>query len=187
MPFAANLEAYRAVLAKVDAFAAATASRRGGDMRCRSGCDGCCHMELEVSPIEAAFVRLAVEALAPAARARMAARAVDGRRHRCAMLEEDGRCGIYASRPTVCRTQGLPLRYPSDFVPIETVAGKSGEDDVVWCSLNFTEGPPEGADVLDAERVDTLVGLANQGYCEPHDLDPLSRIPLRSLAKARER
>jgi Fe-S-cluster containining protein len=32
----------------------------------------------------------------------------------CAFLDESGACRIYADRPYVCRTQGLPLRWMED-------------------------------------------------------------------------
>lgn len=172
---------YRAVLARVDAFAAEVAARRAADVKCRAGCDGCCKVELSVSPVEAESVRRHLRVLPADVRARVTERARHGLRHRCVMLEGDGTCAIYAARPLVCRTQGLPLRYPRGFVPADTVAARAGDDDVVWCPLNFTEGAPEGRDVLDAERVDLMLGLVNQRYCDAHGIDPLSRVALAEI------
>lgn len=48
----------------------------------------------------------------------------------CAFLGPDGGCRVYAARPYVCRTQGLPLRWAE--------AGVEHRD---ICPLN-DEGPP---------------------------------------------
>jgi uncharacterized protein len=176
------LSQYEAILAKVGAFAREVAARRSADLRCRAGCDGCCHVELTVCPLEAEALRRHLAALPAEARARVRRRAVAAPDGRCIMLDDGGTCAVYEARPMVCRTQGLPLRYPPDFVPEEALAGRLGEDGVTWCHLNFTAAAPEPRDVLDAERVDLLLGLANQAHCEAHAQDPLSRIALRALA-----
>jgi uncharacterized protein len=173
---------YRAILAKVDAFAAAVTERRAGDLACRPGCDACCRVELSVCHLEADAIRRHLKGLPPAVRERLRERAGSTQGRRCVMLETEGTCAIYDARPTVCRTQGLPLRYPKGFVPEEALAGRLGEDGVTWCMLNFTVDAPEPRDVLDAERVDLLVGLANQEHCAAHGTDPLGRVALRVLA-----
>ncbi|MCU0672558.1 MAG: YkgJ family cysteine cluster protein [Myxococcota bacterium] len=106
---------------------------------------------------------------------------------RCVMLGDDGRCAVYAARPLVCRSQGLPLAYPNDVVPIEAVRARAGDKALVWCPLNFTTRPPTGPDLLDAGRLDEALALLNRAYVG--DGDPLVRIDLRDLvaAAARER
>lgn len=86
-------------------------------LQCRRGCNDCCVDDLAVSIAEAArIVHENGELLATAA---------PGPAGGCAMLDRDGACRIYASRPYVCRTQGLPLRWietdggPMDAMPVE--------------------------------------------------------------------
>jgi hypothetical protein len=182
-------EEYRALVAKVEGFTAAAFERRKADMACRSGCDGCCHAWLTVSPVEADVVREAVSLLGPEARAELAAR---GRREqareeagqapRCAMLAADGRCDIYAARPLVCRTQGHALRYPSGFVPVEAVRLRGASGEVTHCPLNFAGRPPEPADVLDAERVDQILALVNHRHALARGIDAGRRTALSTLA-----
>jgi Fe-S-cluster containining protein len=182
-------EEYRALVAKVEGFTAAAFERRRADMACKSGCDGCCHVWLTVSAVEADVVREGIAALSTAARAELAAR---GRREldreeageapRCAMLADDGRCDIYAARPLVCRTQGHALRYPSGFVPVEAVRIRAASGEVTHCPLNFTGRPPEPADVLDAERVDQILALVNHRYALARGVAAEQRAALSRLA-----
>lgn len=72
-------------------------------LQCRRGCAGCCIDDLSVFEVEAEHIR------------RHHADLLDhGTPHpegACAFLDEEGACRIYAHRPYVCRTQGLPLRW----------------------------------------------------------------------------
>jgi Fe-S-cluster containining protein len=186
-------EEYRALVAKVEGFVAAVAVRRASDLACKRGCDGCCHAWLSVSAVEAASVRLGLAGLPAEARARIRER---GERElareqeaseatpappRCALLEDDGSCAIYAVRPLVCRTQGHALRYPPDFVPDAAVRLRTKAGDVTWCPLNYTEAPPRSEDVLDAERVDQILALVGQRQAESTQA-ALERTRLSQLA-----
>ena len=98
---------YRALVAKVDVFTEAVANRRADDLRCSAGCSACCHAWLTVSAVEADELRAALAALPVAERAAIRARgerelareAADDDEPRCALLDDDGRCGSYAARP----------------------------------------------------------------------------------------
>ncbi|MBN4049432.1 YkgJ family cysteine cluster protein [bacterium AH-315-N03] len=148
---------YLGLRAKVDAFAAEVAAR--SDLTCQSGCSGCCQVQLEVCDVEANALRQAIQALPPERREALAERDSSSA---CALLDADGRCEVYEARPLVCRTQGLPLRYPANTVPVDAVMGRAGDADVTWCPLNFTLRKPKSADVLDAERVDVMLALVNR-------------------------
>jgi hypothetical protein len=179
-----DLEEYFGVVRRVDAFAAAVARRRATDMQCGPGCDDCCRARLTVSPVEARAISAHLLELPKEVQVRLLERAqADGdatahREDRCVMLEEDGRCAVYAARPLVCRTQGLPLRYPSGVIPLEAVMAKAAEADITWCPLNFPTAAPEAGDVLDAERVDAMLALVNRRWCEAEGRDPLERVDL---------
>jgi len=171
-----------AVVQKVDAFVQAVHSRRAADMQCRPGCSACCQVQLTVCDVEAELLREGLAALDLEARARLGARlaALDPSAA-CVLLEEDGRCSVYGSRPLVCRTQGLPLRYPEGVVPREALFARSagGEGELTWCPLNFIARPPAAEDVIDAARVDTLLALSNRGVSE----SPMRRTAIAVLAR----
>lgn len=71
--------------------------------QCKRGCASCCVDELTVFEVEAEPIRRGFAALL----AEGSPHALGG----CAFLDEAGGCRVYASRPYVCRTQGLPLRW----------------------------------------------------------------------------
>jgi uncharacterized protein len=72
-------------------------------LQCRQGCTSCCADDLTVFEVEAAHIRRHHEALL--------ATGTPHPQGACAFLDEQGSCRIYAERPYVCRTQGLPLRW----------------------------------------------------------------------------
>jgi len=66
---------------------------------------------------------------------------------RCAFLGRAGECTIYAARPLICRTHGLPLAYR---VYEYDMHGREIEPDVpeyteLWCDLNFRALSDEAA------------------------------------------
>jgi Fe-S-cluster containining protein len=195
---------YLALVMKVESFVAQVGARRAADLACKRGCDACCHAWLSVSEVEAEQVQAGLAALSPEQRARVRARGERELSHeqqlahaeasaehalesgelpspRCAMLEDDGSCAIYAFRPLVCRTQGHALRYPSDFIPTEAVLLRTKSGDVTWCPLNYTATPPRSDDVLDAERVDQILALIARRHA-PSDEAALTRAGLSELA-----
>jgi Fe-S-cluster containining protein len=125
---------YRQLTDKVDAFFARVAARHPDDLRCAAGCDLCCRTRLTVTAVEADAIAAHVRALPPAERgelAGLAARPHDPAAPRCAALDDAGRCRIYAARPIVCRSHGVPVRIG---------------DTIDACRLNFTARGPTAAD-----------------------------------------
>jgi Fe-S-cluster containining protein len=72
-------------------------------LNCRQGCSNCCVDEITVWNVEAENIRQAHAALLTDENANT--------NPGCAFLDQNGACRIYDSRPYVCRTQGLPLRW----------------------------------------------------------------------------
>lgn len=185
-------EEYQALLQKVDAFCAEANVHAGKALTCKRGCDGCCHVWLTVSPVEARAIREHLAGLDSDTRARIAER---GRREqaresrgevqsRCAMLEDDGSCAIYEARPVICRTQGFPLRYPKGTVPESAVRwlDHTAGTEIVACPLNYTQRLPQAAETLDADTVNILLAVVNQRDADRTRGDPGVRSPLSELA-----
>ena len=113
---------------------------------CRAGCSGCCHHHLSVFKVEADAIAEAVTALPEEMRQRVTQQArqiTDDEAAACPLLVDD-RCAIYAARPEICRTQGLPL----------LLEAEDGAPEVDFCPLNFT-----AADAFDDLSKDKLVPL----------------------------
>ena len=75
-------------------------------LQCRRGCHSCCVDGLTIFDVEAERVR--------GHHAELLRSGVPHAEGSCAFLDEEGACRIYADRPYVCRTQGLPLRWIED-------------------------------------------------------------------------
>ena len=87
----------------IDRRARDVAEQNRGRLQCRRGCCSCCVDDLSVFEVEASRIARAHGALLR-----------EGDPHppgACAFLDSEGACRIYADRPYVCRTQGLPLRW----------------------------------------------------------------------------
>ena len=98
---AAALEKLLQLHAEVDGDAENLARRHGSRLQCRKGCSPCCLDHLTVFAVEAERIRQEQGTLLRTGSAHPVGA--------CAFLDETGACRIYASRPYVCRTQGLPL------------------------------------------------------------------------------
>lgn len=87
----------------IDRHARDVAEQNRDRLQCRRGCSSCCVDDLTVFEVEALRIIRANPALLQ-----------QGSPHppgACAFLSAEGACRIYADRPYVCRTQGLPLRW----------------------------------------------------------------------------
>ena len=138
---------YRALLTQLDAFGARIRARYGEQMRCRRGCADCCQ-HLSLSAVEGAFIRQALYALPRHEQEEVRRHAAHSGEDVCPLLREDV-CLLYAVRPVICRTHGLPLLYQTEDGP-----------QVSCCPHNLaafsTESLP-GTDVLNMEVVNTTL------------------------------
>lgn len=147
----------RALREKVDHHAQRVTLEQAAHFACRRGCDGCCQTERTVSDVEFHAVRDAVDALPEDVRATLTTDV-----EHCPLLVE-GACAIYADRPLICRSHGLPLVM-------------EGQLDV--CPLNFTDAPLEALpldQVLNVDSVTAVLVAVNALYCKEEDGDPERR------------
>lgn len=169
------LARYAALVAKVDAFVERVESRYRDEMPCAAGCDRCCHVRLTITPVEAAAIDAWASALAPDVRRALADAARRGAPDddRCAALDDSGRCRIYAARPLVCRSHGVPIRQRDHrHLPV-----------IHSCELTFrTRSPAEVTSdcVLDQELVSTTLGLIDRAFAAESGADT-RRVALREV------
>ena len=121
---------------EVDRRAAALAERHRKRMVCARGCSGCCVDGLTVFEVEADRIRAGAADLLATGTAHPPGA--------CAFLGSEGECRVYAVRPYVCRTQGLPLRW------IDEEAEAEYRD---ICPLNDKGAPIEELDAADCWTV----------------------------------
>lgn len=155
----------RALHARIDAAVAPLVLAHGPRLRCRAGCASCCCDELTVLQVEADRIQHEHAALL--------AEGVPAPAGACAFLATDGACRIYAARPYVCRTQGLPLRWLN-----ETPEGALEELRDI-CPVNLPGPPleslPSARTWLIGPAEDALMTLQERRY------GALTRLPLRAL------
>ncbi len=161
-----DLEELARLHAAVDTRAARLAERHRGRLQCRRGCAGCCVDGIRVFEVEAERIRRAHgELLAQGAPHPPGA---------CAFLDADGACRVYAERPYVCRTQGLPLRWiESD----ETGAARELRD---ICGLNEAGPPLERLAEADCFELGPFEGRL-AALQAARDGGALQRVALRDL------
>ncbi len=152
---------------RVDRNAGALAERHRERLSCRAGCSGCCGDDLTVFEVEAERIRRRHPELL-----------ASGRPHppgRCAFLSERGTCRVYAERPYVCRTQGLPLRWLWEREEDGEIQEQRG-----ICELNRPGRPLEG---LPVEALWTLGPVEEQLAALQHRADGGRgrRVALRAL------
>lgn len=117
---------YRALLGKVDTLCRSICDHWHEQIQCRAGCDSCCRLT-SVLPVEAAVVAAAIATMPPQLRELLRERASQPDDDRCPLLHQ-GKCSVYAARPIICRTHGLPV-----YMKGEVEKGR-----VDFCRLNFS-------------------------------------------------
>lgn len=139
-------ERLTALYARVDDFFSAAVAATPTAFTCRAGCDACCRHDLSLFGVEIEVLREAFRTLPEKLREVVVQRARRG--STCVFREPTtGKCDIYAARPLICRTHGLAV----------LVEGR-----VDACLLNYREGWPDRAHVLDLDRVNEPLALVNR-------------------------
>ena len=118
----------RVHLAIIDGGVAPVVTRYRAQIECRPGCSECCHQSFRVSEVEGALLQEGLASAPAGVRAAIVGRARDytaGQGVACPVLDEDGRCQLYAHRPRICRKYGIPLWNPERPHELKT------------CRLNF--------------------------------------------------
>lgn len=112
-----NFEKYQRFVAKVDKLTEALSSQHKDHMQCRKGCDLCC-MNYRIFPVEYFAILQALN--------EKPVETQESKNGSCTFLK-DHACQIYAHRPLICRTHGLPLLYLNE-----------DQWELSACELNFT-------------------------------------------------
>ena len=114
---------------KIDALSAhieAQLAEKGMKLACKAGCCHCCRDDLTLTQAEASVIRKLFPNIGKEKPHASGA---------CAFLDDKGLCRIYAARPYVCRTHGLPLHL---VVP---------RDEAVELGMVNPEDVPEDAEI----------------------------------------
>ena len=162
------LHPYHQLRTRIDRFVESVFARYSEQIACRPGCWQCCSGGLTLVMVEAVVVgrSLGIEAERVHLQAGQPPLREDGY---CKLLNDDNRCMIYQDHPLICRTQGMPLKYPGVEVSI--------------CDLNFVGIEPHNSAVFDMDNLETALFAANLDYCQRMGLHPMSRVAIDRLAQ----
>lgn len=169
------IDRYRDLRCRVDQRMRELVACHGKNAVCKPGCCDCC-VNLSVFPVEyyailqelreGGCTGLPFDPGAP-----------------CGYLK-DRRCVLYASRPLICRTHGLPVAFLNE--------NEDGPERVVsFCPKNFVGVPDDelifGPDhTLDLDEMNAELFLINMDFLEqssPSVWQPTSRIRLSQLVR----
>lgn len=134
-------------------------------LHCAPGCTDCCRA-FSVFPIEAAIL---TKALSPLGKneSRIGAGSTD-----VCLLLHNSRCRVYAARPLLCRTQGLPIGY---------VDHEHGQIEVSACPVNFADESYEVEHLLMMDDFNNRLQRINLGFCRKRRCDPWQRIAIGEI------
>ncbi|AJE04935.1 YkgJ family cysteine cluster protein [Geobacter pickeringii] len=151
-----KLNNYRALIQRVDALCQRIEARFADQIVCRKGCSDCCR-HLSLFPVEGAALAEAVAALPPAEAEQIRSKARQASSDGPCPLLADGACLLYAARPLICRTHGMPL-----------ITAADGERRIDFCPLNF-QGVPSlpGDAVIDLDRLNEILTAVNALFIAP--------------------
>jgi Fe-S-cluster containining protein len=157
---------------RVDAHFDAAVARTPEAFACQAGCDSCCQQRFSVFEVEAAPIRRALaelEASDPSLRERIRRQGRDPHATACALLVA-GQCSVYADRPLICRSHGLPIAVQDPDHP-------EGPLTLDHCPLNFRATLPPRASVLVLDAINRPLAVLAE-----LDSPAAARVPLADLA-----
>ncbi len=158
------LDNYRALVRRADDHVRAVLTRYGRYITCRKGCDACCRF-LTLFPVEAVALSAAFVELDPESRALIETACAQDTA--CPLLHHH-ECLLYAARPLICRTHGLPICFKEqDSLKVD------------FCPENFKGlATLPGDALLDLDQLNTTLAAVNTLFLDSIDADLPDRIPI---------
>lgn len=166
------LQSYRDLAERLDEKFREIQNGYKASFACQEGCHSCCKPGLTINELEVFAIRehlTGKETLVKELAALAQENPHQGKR--CSFLSAQGSCGIYQSRPFVCRSHGAPLQVR----PLVADDENTRVRDV--CPLNFkgqslAKLPPK--DVINLDTINTLLALlAKKAYPKSEKRVPL--------------
>ncbi len=162
------LDSYNALLTRIDRFAASVRARYEEQIVCSPSCSECCQAGLTLVMVEAVVLGTAFNISEERIHLQAGQPPLYDEGY-CALLAKDNLCLAYGKRPIICRTNGLPLKYP-------------GHRNAIFCEKNFISQIPHKSTILDMTNTETALFAANLDYCRKAGLNPMARVAIDRLA-----
>lgn len=164
--------------AKLDTFFDQAKRNYGPAITCKAGCDDCCKRRFSVTSVEAALMVDAMNALPLDIRRSLQERAFRND-SACPLLGDNGQCVVYMARPAICRTHGLPIRFPVE-------PGVRSLPMIDTCPKNFTGVDVATLDrsgVLDQTTASTILAAIDAAYADAAGIPRGERVALVDLCQ----
>ena len=164
------IEKYREVRNAIDKQVSALEKKHNKHMVCRKGCDLCC-MDYSIFPVEFYSVLKDLKS-----RNFIPEKNNQESENGCVFLVNHA-CTIYAERPVICRTHGLPLLFAND----------DGDFELSACELNFTNFDFEDFNMdntFHQDKYNSMLFIVNREFInasEDKKFGELDLIPLKEL------
>ncbi|HZK96973.1 MAG TPA: YkgJ family cysteine cluster protein [Prolixibacteraceae bacterium] len=164
---------YYQLRSEIDVLSESLEKQHKKHLNCKKGCDLCC-MAISVFPVEFYAIKAELDIKS------ISELAVPQNDEDCRYLV-DHSCAIYASRPVICRTHGLPLLY---------ISLDGDEYELSCCELNFTDFDLDDFDdenTYPMDRINSQLYQINKNFVagfENGKYSETDRIPLADLIVA---
>jgi len=170
------LENYYQMIARVDALCRGIQDALSTRITCSKGCSGCC-TAITLFPVEAAALNAALEALPDEQRTAIRQHVAENSGgERCPLLK-DHCCLLYAARPIICRTHGLPIIFTE---------GNQRKIDCCPRNLGENEQVVSGSTIIDLDKLNTLLVAVNALFISQADVEnPPERLTIAEALKAK--
>ncbi|QIA08317.1 YkgJ family cysteine cluster protein [Draconibacterium halophilum] len=164
--------AYKTLQNDIDELSGKLERQHKKHMKCKAGCDLCC-MDYSIFPVEFYSIVKALQK-----RKNKPNINTKNDESSCIFLN-DHKCEIYAERPIICRTHGLPLLYMNEDNGWELSA----------CELNFTEFDMEDfaeENTFPQDKFNSKLFLLNKEFItksKSTNYSEFDLIPIKEIAK----
>lgn len=144
---------------KIDNFFNDKSTKFSNQIQCKVKCDQCCHVDLSIFEIEKQNIlewcdqldSISLNELIVKLKTQQEkGKDLFGNLVEPCVFLFDGQCSIYAARPTLCRTQGLPMIRKDEY-----------EASLDCCPLNFVDVEIEIEDCLATDTVNLVLARLN--------------------------
>ncbi len=159
---------YQELTQKVDEFFEDTLKKHRDNMQCAVTCSSCCKGGLTVTRVEAMAIKTFIQEMPVLEQEGLRVSSAAATEERCAALNAKGQCQVYAARPLVCRSHGVPIKKREEKIEEDGTCTECVLLEV--CHLNFTHSPKldelDENEFLDQETMSTILGTIDTAFSD---------------------